>query len=72
MKEKDKQRTDSGGGWVVLEVFIGIDIVFVTGLFVIICVGCLVVSTNAPQLASLEDVVWLNGWSKNKSIIKKE
>ncbi len=44
---------------------VGIDIVFIAGVFVSTGVGCLVVSTNAPQLASLDVVVvWVNGWSK--------
>jgi len=36
---------------------VGIDIVFIAGVFVSTGVGCLVVSTNAPQLASLDVVV---------------
>jgi hypothetical protein len=36
---------------------VGIDIAFIPGVFVSTGVGCLVVSTNAPQLASLDVVV---------------
>ncbi len=63
MNWMEKKRTGSGGGWA--KVFVGIDMVFVSGVFVRIDVGCLVVSTNAPQLASLDDVVvWVKGESK--------
>jgi len=61
----------SGGGWAKL--FAGIDIVFVSGVFVRIVVGCFVVSTNAPQLVSLDDddvvVVCVNGWSEKKFFV---
>lgn len=51
---RDKERTGSGGGWAKL--LFGTDFVFVKGVFVRTLVVGLVVSTKAPQLASLDDV----------------